>query len=203
MGNEDTMLIFGHVGVSLALVNGLEGLISKRVKLKKGIIDYRVVAFGALLPDIIDKPLVQIRYGLSDHDGHFIAHSPIFAAIVVMLGLIYLCIKKSGDIRLMLVGLCCFFHQFEDMLMSLQTDYKLSEFFTRHHIIPSNLGIIDKILEPLYRNIPYLTGVRMYLLEPYVLFFEVFGFVYIMYFIFKRTEFINMLVTEFLGKVEK
>jgi len=60
------MYPLAHIGVALLLAK----LFEKRLKLK----DYRVVALGSMLPDLIDKPLTIIGIG----PGRFVAHSLIF-----------------------------------------------------------------------------------------------------------------------------
>ena len=67
------MYPLAHIGVALLLAK----LFEKRLKLK----DYRVVALGSMLPDLIDKPLTIIGIG----PGRFVAHSLIFtvAATIV------------------------------------------------------------------------------------------------------------------------
>jgi hypothetical protein len=48
-------------------------------------LDYRFAAFGALLPDLIDKPLE--RLGIAGvPDGHTFAHTLVFAAGVIAAG---------------------------------------------------------------------------------------------------------------------
>ena len=69
-------------------------------------IDYRLVAFGALLPDLIDKPLailVPAAFG----DGHVIAHTLLFAAAIVLPGLH---LARRGDPRVLSVGLAVLSH---------------------------------------------------------------------------------------------
>ena len=66
-----------------------------------GRIDYRAVAFGALLPDIVDKPLVWFVLRDSELGGHHVGHSLIFSLVVLVLGL---AIAAKGDNRLLLIA---------------------------------------------------------------------------------------------------
>ena len=50
-------------------------------------IDFRLLALGALLPDIIDKPLGHLI--LSENNGRIIAHTLIFAIFAVALAIHY------------------------------------------------------------------------------------------------------------------
>ncbi len=72
------MLLFGHLGVSI----GIGYLIEKKFKIK---VDYKLLALGALLPDIIDKPLGLIF--LPIHNGRIYAHTLLFLFILTMLSL--------------------------------------------------------------------------------------------------------------------
>jgi hypothetical protein len=52
------MLLFGHVGVTLGIFIGL-GIFLPQLKT---IIDPKYLVIGALLPDIIDKPLGMVIF---------------------------------------------------------------------------------------------------------------------------------------------
>jgi len=47
------MLLFGHLGITLGVFIGLRILIPRL----KSLIDLRYLVIGALLPDLIDKPI--------------------------------------------------------------------------------------------------------------------------------------------------
>jgi len=59
--------------------------------------DYRLVALGALLPDIIDKPLAWFILDDPAYE-HSFAHSLLFAAILILPGL---SVARRGDRRLL------------------------------------------------------------------------------------------------------
>jgi hypothetical protein len=71
------MFLFGHVGIGLGLAWLLAWKSSARV-------DYRLVLFGAILPDLIDKPL-GIALGL---ETRVWAHTFLFLFAVLALGLV-------------------------------------------------------------------------------------------------------------------
>lgn len=75
------MLIFGHLGLTI----GIAWLIKVVFSLKK--VDYKLVALGSLLPDIIDKPLGMIILPLNN--GRIIAHTLLFNVILLLICLKY------------------------------------------------------------------------------------------------------------------
>lgn len=71
------MMPLGHLGIPL-----LVPILGRRID-----IDVRLLMLGALLPDIIDKPLGHIL--LSEDNGRIIAHTMLFAAGILILGVIW------------------------------------------------------------------------------------------------------------------
>ena len=67
-------------------------------------IDYRLVALGALLPDLIDKPL---SWFLIDN-GHTFGHTLLFALTILLPGL-YLLVSRNEP-RLLAVGVAVLSH---------------------------------------------------------------------------------------------
>ena len=125
------MLLFGHVGISLAAA-GLYALIANRVNPEQDSdttgsggsskstpreegkswlrfgrrgLDYRLVVLGALLPDIIDKPIGVVFFG---SEGRLIGHTLLFALVLTFVGL-YL-YGRHGRVGLLLVALCSMGH---------------------------------------------------------------------------------------------
>ena len=66
-------------------------------------IDYRFVVLGALLPDLIDKPLVWWIVPSDQAGGHHIGHALLFSAALIAAGL--LLSHRAGDNRLLLLGI--------------------------------------------------------------------------------------------------
>lgn len=70
-------------------------------------IDYRLVAFGAILPDLIDKPLAWVFFRGTFNDSHLYGHTILFGAAVTLVGLV---LARRGDVRLLLVGIGALSH---------------------------------------------------------------------------------------------
>lgn len=66
-----------------------------------GRIDYRLVAVGSLLPDLVDKPLVWFILRDSDLGGHHVGHSLLFSLILLAVGL---AVAVRGDNRMLLIA---------------------------------------------------------------------------------------------------
>ena len=64
-------------------------------------IDYRFVALGALLPDIIDKPLTWLLFPEAFNDDHIFGHVLLLPLSLLLLGLFS---ARRGDARPFLVG---------------------------------------------------------------------------------------------------
>lgn len=79
MASKDIMLFFGHTGITAGIF-----YLASKIR-RAGRIDYRLVLIGALLPDIIDKPLglVILNYG----NGRIIAHTLLFALLLTAVAL--------------------------------------------------------------------------------------------------------------------
>ena len=76
-------------------------------RLLMGRIDYRAVAFGSLLPDLVDKPLVWFILRDSDLGGHHAGHSLLFALLLLVAGLVG---AARGDKRALLIALGAITH---------------------------------------------------------------------------------------------
>ena len=92
------MLLFGHVGLTVGVLKVFEKVALSKNKISDNFVDYRIVMVGAILPDIIDKPLVQFIFGLQYHSGHFIAHSFIFSGVLIAIGIISLILKRNKNV---------------------------------------------------------------------------------------------------------
>ena len=57
-------------------------------------VDYRLVALGALLPDLIDKPIVWVLFPSPDTGGHHIGHS-LFGGLALLLPGLYILARGS------------------------------------------------------------------------------------------------------------
>ena len=70
-------------------------------------IDYRFAALGALLPDLLDKPLAWILFRGYFHDSHLYGHTILFGLTLVVLGLV---LAWRGELRLLLLGIGALMH---------------------------------------------------------------------------------------------
>lgn len=104
------MLLFGHLGITLGIFFGL-GVFVPRLRT---IIDPRYLAIGALLPDLIDKPLGRVIFASTLENGRIIGHTLLFSFLVFLIGLYFYDKSKNG------IGLALasgsFFHLFEDQM---------------------------------------------------------------------------------------
>ena len=76
-------------------------------------IDYRFAAVGALVPDLIDKPLAKLGvsgFG-SDTAHHAIGHTLLVSACIILVGIL---LARHGDTRLLVLGLGCITHPLVD-----------------------------------------------------------------------------------------
>ena len=104
------MFVLGHIGITLGIFYSLN-----RLFLKKNIpIDFKWIAFGALLPDFIDKPLGRIILAETIGSGRIFAHTLLFG---VLLGLVaaYAFYRKGWMIPLVVAG-ASFCHLLEDQM---------------------------------------------------------------------------------------
>lgn len=81
------MLLLGHAGITLGLTKGLEKYLSCRgMKNLTGLIDYRLVFLGSLLPDIIDKPLGGLVLRETLGNGRIYSHTLLFLFFLIIAG---------------------------------------------------------------------------------------------------------------------
>lgn len=104
------MLLFGHIGVTLGIFFGLEIFIPRL----RTIIDPKYLAIGALLPDLVDKPLGRVIFASTLENGRIIGHTLLFPLIFSLIGL-YL-YKKRGDLRVISLSIGTVFHLMEDQM---------------------------------------------------------------------------------------
>ena len=76
-------------------------------------LDYRLVAFGSWLPDIIDKPMAWWSIPHSWPDDHLFAHTLLFGLTLCAVGVLS---HGSGDLRLLAVGVGALAHRVCDPL---------------------------------------------------------------------------------------
>ncbi len=141
------MLVFGHAGITLGavtLINGIAtGVISKGNKTSAELepdnnttgkstpgglfswfarlsrhMDLRILLVGALLPDIIDKPLGHILLREELSSGRTYAHTLLFAILITLGGLFLR--YRTGKTWLLVLSLGTFVHLILDEMWSSQ-----------------------------------------------------------------------------------
>lgn len=108
------MIFFGHVGITTAAVKTYEKISGKRVETNTPNIDYRVVMLGAMLPDIIDKPIGAYFFRSTFHNSRIFSHSLLFSILMIILGSCYFYKHKNNNI--FILGVCSFIHQVLDSM---------------------------------------------------------------------------------------
>jgi len=104
------MLLFGHIGITL----GIFFIFSYVAPQLKTIIDKRYLAIGALLPDLIDKPLGMIVFASTISNGRMISHTLLFSFTIFLIGLYFY--DKRNEIAIVSLASGSFFHLMEDQM---------------------------------------------------------------------------------------
>ena len=104
------MLIFGH----LVFTIGIFFILERVLPVLRGRLDYRYIAFGALLPDILDKLVGRVIFAESLANGRLVGHTLVFCLFIALLG--YYHYGKSRDTGVFLISGACFFHLLEDRM---------------------------------------------------------------------------------------
>ena len=106
------MFVMGHVGCTLCIMV----IIARMVPGLKGRIDMRFVLVGALLPDIIDKPIGNIIFASSIGYGRIFGHTLLFVLILAAIG--FLLHGKNRDNAICL-SFATFLHLIEDRMWEI------------------------------------------------------------------------------------
>lgn len=106
------MLLFGHLGVTLGIFFGLAIFVPRL----RTVIDPRYLAIGAILPDLIDKPIGEVILASTFSSGRIIGHTLLFSLLLFMVGLYMY--ERRRDIRVLSLTAGSFLHLFEDRMGS-------------------------------------------------------------------------------------
>lgn len=79
------MIFFGHIGLTTGIVQGYEAAATKTAG-ERPPIDYRLVMLGAMLPDIIDKP-IGLLFRSTFPNSRLFAHTLLFSILLLSMGL--------------------------------------------------------------------------------------------------------------------
>lgn len=106
------MLLFGHLGITLGIFFGL-GIFIPRLRT---IIDPRYLVIGAVLPDLIDKPIGEVIFASTFSSGRIVGHTLLFSILLFLIGL-YMYERRKDILGLSLTS-GTFLHLFEDQMAS-------------------------------------------------------------------------------------
>ncbi len=203
------MILFGHLGITLAAVRTADKTIINR---NPGLdIDYRFVLLGALLPDIIDKCILFFLSNETFRSGRMFAHSLLFTLLLLTLGeTVRYWYKKSW---VLVLAACSFIHLLLDEMWKqlniffwpfydfiLSRSYRAVETWS-----PGILKIPVKAHARVEGEITW-GGIRRALSEPYIYISEIVGALILLYFIFgllRRKKFVHFLKTGRLAEKSK
>jgi hypothetical protein len=102
------MIFFGHLGLTAAAFKGYN-IVDEEPK-----IDYRVVLIGAILPDIIDKPIGTFLFRSTFHNSRIFAHTLLFTFLILFFGTILLMKKRNN--KLLTLGVATGIHLILDSM---------------------------------------------------------------------------------------
>lgn len=175
------MIFFGHIGITTAVANSYE----KAFKRRKLDIDYRFVIIGAILPDLIDKPIVTIFTQSIGRGERFIGHTLAFSVLIILIGMINLTIR--GKSNLLILGIGSLIHTLLDLMWV----------FPKTYFFPIFGLSIPMILEP--GKIPYYA--QLYFSIYSYLFWEIVGFIISYKYYYKGIENNGILTVIRTGKL--
>lgn len=102
------MIFFGHIGITLLPVFLIFTFLFKEK------IDYRFLVIGAILPDLIDKPIGHYLFYSTFHNGRIFAHTVLFIILLTMLA-VYV-ERKYRFMGISIIALGAIFHIAEDQI---------------------------------------------------------------------------------------
>ncbi|ADI75129.1 membrane-bound metal-dependent hydrolase (plasmid) [Methanohalobium evestigatum Z-7303] len=91
------MFIFAHIGFTIIIFY----LVTKILRLDKPI-DYRLVAFVAILPDLVDKGFGILLFPEQVGNGRIYAHTLIFAVLFIVAGDYF--VRRRGSYFVSIIG---------------------------------------------------------------------------------------------------
>jgi membrane-bound metal-dependent hydrolase YbcI (DUF457 family) len=104
------MFIFGHIGVTLGILT----ILKKHPLFSKLHTGLPMVAFGAMLPDIIDKPIGEGIFADYFSNGRIYGHTLLFCLLILMAAVYYY--KRKDDNRILVIPAATFLHLVEDRM---------------------------------------------------------------------------------------
>lgn len=104
------MFLFGHLGITL----GIAVLLFHLLKIEPNRRLYLVVLIGAILPDLIDKPIGEILLANSISNGRVFAHTLLFVFILLLIGMY--AYKRNGELCGLVLCGAAFIHLCKDQM---------------------------------------------------------------------------------------
>lgn len=181
------MLIFGHMGVSLGVARLLAAITAPRAAQPRpvplavanasplpqwnglistgGWLDYRLLFIGALLPDIIDKPLGMWLLKDTLGNGRVFSHSLLFVLATFSLGWYFLRRWKQGWLLVLAFG--SFLHIVEDGMWQMPPVLFWPLFgwgFPHHSTIPGPLAVLKWAVASSFSSVWEITGFALLVL---------------------------------------
>ncbi|MCM1567418.1 MAG: metal-dependent hydrolase [Dehalobacter sp.] len=101
------MIFFGHIGVTLLFAFIIFSILREKI-------DYRFLIVGAILPDLIDKPIGHYIFVDTFHNGRIFGHTVLFVLLLSMVA-IYV-ERKYHFLGISVLALGALMHQVEDQI---------------------------------------------------------------------------------------
>lgn len=102
------MIFFGHVGPTTLILKAYDKVTQKE---NRQVIDYRFVAIGSILPDLIDKPIGGFFFRNEFHNSRLFGHTLLFSGILLVIGLFLMIKNRNRSNKIFLLGICSLIHQ--------------------------------------------------------------------------------------------
>ncbi len=155
------MFIFGHIGLTVAAV-GLPRVVASKRPVARWLeqVDYRLVALGSLLPDIIDKSVWLLGNGHIFTSGRAFAHTLLFNLVLLLAAVL---LARRGRRGLLAVSLASLMHLLLDGMWTRPTTLWWPLLGPILHTEPFDLFwyILHQLLTDLLACIPELVGLSI------------------------------------------
>jgi membrane-bound metal-dependent hydrolase YbcI (DUF457 family) len=200
-GRTNSMLLLGHLGITLGIIKTYENLSETLVnKEDKMNIDYRYALIGSLLPDIIDKPLMLLLSNSPIHSARYFAHSLIFSILILLISIFLILYFKS--IKFLILTLCSYIHLLLDKIwlqpeVFLRTNYFIN--LKHQSKITLSQYVINKVGNT-YKSVSEIDWVSKYT-NPNIYVYELIGLIFISYYLIKLIYQRNLKNFIYTGKI--
>lgn len=136
-----------HIGIAAGGVKGASRawhVLRRRSRAAPDPVDYRLVALGSLLPDLVDKPLKWFLFREKLPDDHTFGHTLLLPGLLLAAGA---AMARCGDGRLLSLGLGCLTHPLVDPVVSYPKTLLWPALGLEFPVAKSPLGIYPLFLE--------------------------------------------------------